>query len=74
LQDLIPWDQTSPKIIKSFLNDDMSDFSVSDDLYIKKPLIALTCFRYIQMFGARSPKWIENEMRNWLTSLGSGGN
>jgi hypothetical protein len=43
-------------------------------LYIKKPLIALTCFRYIQMFGARSPKWIENEMRNWLTSLGSGGN
>ena len=74
LQDLIPWDRTSPKIIKSFLNDDLSDFSVSDELYIKKPIIALNCFRYIQMFGGRPQEWIEDKMRNWLICLGSGGN
>lgn len=72
LREIIPWENTSPKLIKNFLNEEMSDFSVSEELYIKKPIVALTCFRYIQMFGGKPHKWLEDKMRDWLISLGSG--
>ena len=73
LQDIIPWNERSPKIIKNFLNNDFSNFRISNDLITKDPIIILICFSYIQMFGGKSHIWIVENMRNWLISLGSGG-
>jgi hypothetical protein len=69
LKDILPWEQSAPRAIKKFLNNDMSDFVISRDMLVKHPIIALNCFRYIQMFGGRPQKWIADGMHNWLISL-----
>ena len=69
LIEILPWDRVSPTSIKNFLNKDQSDFSASPDVLMKNPILVLTCFRYIQMFGGRSQKWLTDKMRNWLISL-----
>ena len=74
LQEILPWDRASPNAVRSFLNNDMSDFSVDNSSLVKDPILALTCFRYIQMFGGRSQNWIADQMRNWLISLSLGDN
>jgi hypothetical protein len=74
LNEILPWNKTSPSIVRSFLNNDFSNFSVSTDTLVDHPIVALTCFRYIHMFGGRSQQWIVENMRNWLTWLSLGGN
>jgi hypothetical protein len=74
LQEILPWDYSSPKTIKSFLNNDLSTLSVPIDVIIQHPVITLSCFRYMQMFGGRSQESLAKEMRNWLVSLGTSGN
>jgi hypothetical protein len=69
LNEILPWALASPLVVKSFLNNDHSNFSVSTNRLVEQPLVVLTCFRYIQMFGGRSHEWIVENMRNWLTSL-----
>ena len=71
LLQILPWDNVSPSSIKYYLNKDQSDFSVSNDVLVKHPIIALTCFRYIQMFGGRPQKWLADKMRDWLILLSS---
>lgn len=69
LSEILPWESQSPTTIKYYLNKDLSDFAVTADILMKNPILALTCFRYIQMFGGRSQDWLADKMRNWLISL-----
>jgi len=73
LREILPLERASPNNVRSFLNNGLSNFSVDKELLIKNPILALTCFRYIQMFGGRSQNWIVNQMHNWLISLALGG-
>jgi hypothetical protein len=73
LEQILPWEISSPNRIRKFLNHDLSDFSVSKDDLMDWPIPVLASFRMIQMFGGRSHEWIIEQMRNWLTSLGLGG-
>lgn len=72
LNQILPWDAASPTRIKEFLNHDLSNFCVSKGSLIDQPILALTSFRMIQMFGGRSHEWIIEQMRRWLTSLSVG--
>jgi hypothetical protein len=72
LNQILPWDAASPIRIKEFLNHDLSNFRVTKGSLIDKPILALTSFRMIQMFGARSHEWIIEQMRRWLTLLNMG--
>ena len=69
LNQILPWDGASPTRIKEFLNHDLSNFCVSEGSIIGQPILTLTSFRMIQMFGGRSHEWIIEQMRRWLTSL-----
>ena len=69
LNQILPWDAASPTRIKEFLNHDLSNFCVSEGSIIGQPILTLTSFRMIQMFGGRSHEWIIEQMRRWLTSL-----
>jgi hypothetical protein len=69
LNQILPAEDSGPKRIKEFLSHDLSNFSMDSDT-VNHPLVALTSFRMIQMFGGRSHEWIVQKMRNWLTRLG----
>jgi hypothetical protein len=73
LEQLLPWDISSPSRIRKFLNHDLSDFCVTKDSLITCPIPVLTSFRVMQMFGGRSHEWIIDQMRGWLALLGQGG-
>jgi hypothetical protein len=74
LQEILPWENTSPNAIKTFLNNNHNMFSVNSNLITKDPIFMLTCFRYVQMFGGKTQKWVADRMQSWLVSLSSGGN
>jgi hypothetical protein len=72
LNQILLADYSGPKRIKVFLNRGLSNFSMDSDI-VNNPILALTSFHMIQMFGGRSHEWIVQEMRNWLTKHGSEG-
>lgn len=72
LQEVLPWDHSAPNAVRSFLNNDLSNFSVDTHTLVKHPILTLTCFRYIQMFGGRPQQWLRDQIRNWLICMASG--
>jgi hypothetical protein len=72
LNQILPVDIASPKRIRSFLNHDLSNFSMKSNL-TDDPLVTITSFRMIQMFGGQTHEWIAENMKNWLIKLGNVG-
>jgi hypothetical protein len=70
LEDILPWNFASTSRVRSFLNYDLSQFSVNSDKLVENPILTLTAFRYMQMFGgSRAQQQITKQMRSWLISL-----
>ena len=75
LEQILPFEISSPARIRKFLNHNLLIFVWIKKSLIESPIPVLTSFRMIQMFGGKSNQWIIVEMHKWLTSLGlSGGN
>jgi hypothetical protein len=62
----------SPSFVRSFLNNDPSNFSVSTDTFVDHTISTLTYFGYIHVFDGRSQQSTIENMRNWLTRLALG--
>ena len=71
LNQILPANSASPKRIKQFLSNDLSNFSMESNT-VSCPIVTLTSFRMIQMFGGQSHQWITSQMQNWLSQLGTG--
>ncbi len=69
LEQILPVAVASPEQVRSMLNKELSDFSVDGETLARRPILALSCFRVIHMFGGRTIEWISEKMRNWLSSL-----
>lgn len=72
LNQILPVNSAGPKRIKEFLSHNLSNFSMESNT-VSCPIVTLTSFRMIQMFGGQSHQWISRQMGNWLTKLGNEG-